>query len=122
MGEVTEGNSSIKCGDWIHRLTPTISNWSKRAGEFWKQGFELVGRRYQSYLEATPLERLEMEHIKEEIEVDDKYEKIRSVIAEMLLKAIPKSLAAEAIARGLTILEDSLFDCHKVSARWKEGT
>ena len=25
-----EGNAAVKCGDWIHRITPTISNLSKR--------------------------------------------------------------------------------------------
>jgi len=101
LGEVTEGNSSIKCGDWLHRITPTINNLSKRAGEFWKEGLELVSRRYQAYLEATPLQRLEMEHIEEEIEVDEKYAKVRSVLTEMLLKAIPKSISAEAITKRL---------------------
>jgi hypothetical protein len=101
LDEISEGNASIKSGDWMHRITPTISNLSKRAGKIWKQGLLVVGKRYQKHLEATPLERLQMEHAEEEIEVDVKYEKVRNVITEMLLRAIPKNLAAEAITKRL---------------------
>ena len=31
LEDSTEGNSSIACGDWIHRIKPAISNLSKRA-------------------------------------------------------------------------------------------
>jgi hypothetical protein len=27
----TEGNSSVACGNWIHRMKPVISNLSKKA-------------------------------------------------------------------------------------------
>ena len=37
----------------------------------------------------------------EEVEKKEKHEKTRSIITEMLLKAIPKDLASEAIAKRL---------------------
>ena len=49
----------------------------------------------------SPIERLSKEYPTEEVEVDPKYEKTRSIITEMLLKAIPKDLASEAITKRL---------------------
>ena len=55
-----DGNAAVKCGDWIHRITPTIFNLSRKAGIYWKRTMEVVQRRYQELLEATPLKRLAM--------------------------------------------------------------
>ena len=55
-----DGNAAVKCGDWIHRITPTTSNLSRKAGIYWTKTMEVVSRRYQEYLEATPLKRLPM--------------------------------------------------------------
>ena len=94
-----EGNAAIKCGDWLHRISPTISNLSRRAGAYWKTATKTVQERYQSYLEATPLKRLNMTFDEKEEETSEEFSKVRSVIAEMILKAIPKDLAAEAITK-----------------------
>jgi hypothetical protein len=101
LEDVTEGNSSIKCGDWLYRITPSITNLSKKTNEFWTKGKEVVQKRYEDHLKATPIERLSMEFPLEDIEVNPVYEKSRSTITEMLLKAIPKDLAAEAITKRL---------------------
>ena len=33
-----DGNAAVKCGDWIHRITPTISNLSRKANTYCKVG------------------------------------------------------------------------------------
>jgi hypothetical protein len=60
---------------------------------------KVVQERYQKYLEATPLMRLSMTFPEEDEESDENYAKVRSVITEMLLKAIPKDLASEIITK-----------------------
>ena len=101
LPEISEGNSSIKCGDWIHRITPTMKNLSRRAGEFWQKSLDIVKDRYQKYLEASAIERLNLEFQEHEVEESKDYEKVRAVTMEMLLKAMPKDLAAEAITKRL---------------------
>jgi hypothetical protein len=96
-----EGNAAIKCGDWLHRISPTICNLSRRAGVYWKKSMKVVQERYQKYLEATPLMRLNMTFPEEDEESDENYAKVRSVITEMLLKAIPKDLASEIITKRI---------------------
>ena len=33
LPEISEGNSAIKCGDWVRRIGPTIGNLSRRSGK-----------------------------------------------------------------------------------------
>lgn len=60
-----------------------------------------VEERYKKYLTSTPLERLELKHEKKEIEEEEKYERLSVVIFEMLLRALPSSIATEAIAKRM---------------------
>ena len=45
-----DGNAAVKCGDWIHRITPTISNLSRKASTYWKRTLEVVQKRYKEHL------------------------------------------------------------------------
>ena len=63
LGEVSEGNSAIRCGDWLHRITPAIANLPRRSNEFWTKGLEVVQQRYEELLMATPIERLSKEFV-----------------------------------------------------------
>ena len=62
---------------------------------------EVVQKRNKEHLEATPLGRLAMTYKEEPEEKATEYAKVRTVVAEMLLKALPKDLAAEAITKRL---------------------
>ena len=62
---------------------------------------EVVSRRYQEHLEATPLKRLAMTCAEEPEEKATEFAKVRTVLADMLLKSMPKDLAAEAITKRL---------------------
>ena len=68
LGDSTEGNSSIACGDWIHRIKPAISNLSKRSTQYWKIVERAVEERYQKYLVSSPIDRLHTEYKADEEE------------------------------------------------------
>jgi hypothetical protein len=55
-----DGNAAGKCGDWIHWITPTISNVSRKSSVYWKKKMEVVQQRYRKQFKATTLRRLQM--------------------------------------------------------------
>ena len=94
--EDLNGNAAIACGDWMHRIKPVICNLSRRAKQYWLLDEKIVSERYKSHLLMTPIEKLTKE-IKDHEEADKEvYAKIKSIIHEMILKAIPKEIATEA--------------------------
>ena len=115
---VTEGNSAVKCGDWLHRISPTMTNLSRRAGQYWKRTIEVVNERYKIHQEATPLNKLTMTYEEVEEETDPRLSKVRSVITEMLLKALPKDLSAEAITKRL---DDPMKILHFIMVKYQPG-
>ena len=104
-----KGTSSIKFGDWLHRITPTLKNLSRKADVYWKSCVENTQGRYQKYLLSTPRERLELKFEEDELEASEEYQKVRNVITETLLKAIPKELANEAITKRFETPEKILL-------------
>ena len=52
--------------------------------------------RYQKYLISSPVEKLNSERKDDEEEKKEEYSKVRAIITEMLLKAIPKDKATVA--------------------------
>ena len=104
-----KGTSSIKFGDWLHRITPTLKNLSRKADVYWKSCLESTQERYQKYLLSTPRERLELKFEDDELESSEEYQKVRNVITETLLKAIPKDLANEAITKRFETPEKILL-------------
>ena len=118
LQRVCEGNSSVRFGDWLHRIGPTISNLSSRAKDYWTEALKLLDERYSKYLMATPLERLAMNFPEEDIEKNEVYAKVRLTITEMILRAIPKELASEAITKRL---EDPLKILMFIIVKYQPG-
>ena len=63
LGDSTDENSSIACGDWIHRIKPVISNLFKRLTQYWKIVERVVEERYQKYLVSSPIDRLDADQM-----------------------------------------------------------
>jgi hypothetical protein len=57
LEELTEGNSTIARGDWIHTIRPVICNLSKRAEQCWTIVEKVVGERCRVHLLLSPGEK-----------------------------------------------------------------
>ena len=101
MEEISNGNSSIVCGDWLRRIKPVIKNMSKRSAKYWTRLDEVVDERYKKFLKMTPTERLSLKPMKDPELDKEEYSRVKAIIMEMILKAIPKDLAAEAITKRI---------------------
>ena len=90
-------NASIACGDWIHRIRPVICNLSKRAKTYWTLVEKIVSQRYKDHLLLSPVEELNKE-VKDYEKADkEEFSRVKAIINEMILKAIPKDIVTEAI-------------------------
>jgi hypothetical protein len=99
LEEPTEENASITCGDWMHRIKPVIKNLSKRSSKYWMRLEDVVEERYKTYLMSRPVEKLTLEFKKDDELSKDEYTKVKSIIHEMSMKALPKGLKTEAIQK-----------------------
>ena len=78
------------------QLKPVICNLSRRAKKYWLLVEKIVSERYKSHLMMAPIEKL-MKEVKDHEEADkEEYAKVKTIIHEIILKAIPKEIATEA--------------------------
>jgi hypothetical protein len=99
LEEPTEENASIMCGDWMHRIKPVIKNLSKRSSKYWTKLEEVIDERYKIYLMSRPVKKLTLEFKEDDELSKDEYKKVKSVIHEMIMKALPKGLRTEAVQK-----------------------
>jgi len=89
LEEPTEENAAIVRGDWMHRIKPVIQNHSKRSSKNWTRLEEVVEERCKKFLSSKPVEKLMLE-LKEDEELSkEEYSKVKTVIQEMIMKALP---------------------------------
>ena len=99
LEEPTEDNAAIVCGDWMHRIKPVIKNLSKRSSRYWTRLEDVVEERCKTFLMSKPVEKLKLE-FKEDDELSKKeYSQVKSIIQEMIMKALPKGLRTEAVQK-----------------------
>ena len=91
-------NGSIACGDWIHRIRPVICKLSKRAKKYWTLVEEIVNERYKDHLMLSPVEKLNKEFKDHEADKEE-FARVRAIIHEMILKALPKEIVTETIQK-----------------------
>jgi hypothetical protein len=98
LDEVNE-NASIACGDWLHRVRPVICNLSKREKRYWTLVEEVVNERYKAHLMLSPVEKLSKEYKDHEEADKEEFARVKAIIHEMILKALPKEIVTEAIQK-----------------------
>ena len=101
LSEATEETASITCGDWLHRIRPVIKNMSKRSSKYWTRLEETVDERYKKFLKLSPIERLTIEPMKDSELCKEEYTRVKAIIVEMILKAIPLEMSKEATQKRL---------------------
>jgi len=98
LDELNE-NASISCGDWIHRIRPVICNLSRRAKMYWTLVAKVVNERYKDHLLLSPVEKLNREFKDHEEADKEEFSRVKAVIHEMILNALPKEMVTEAIQK-----------------------
>ena len=99
LEEPTEDNAAIVCGDWTHRIKPVIKNLSKRSARYWTRLEDVVEERYKIFLMSKPVEKLKLEFKEDDELSKEEYSKVKSIIQEMIMKALPTSLKTEAVQK-----------------------
>ena len=90
-------NAPLEAGDWIAQLTPLIGDVSSQAASWWHYVMEQVTNRYQQWLEAGPLQKLNIECPDPE-KVSKGHTRLAQRITTLLLGALPESLRQELVA------------------------
>ena len=105
--------ASLEAGDWITQIRPLVSDVSARASTWWDITVEDVTRVYQTWLEASPLDRLRIVAPKR-LDETRQLERLSQRVTTMLLEAVPQSIRAELIATRKLQVNEILFHIHKV--------
>jgi hypothetical protein len=72
---------------------------SKRASKYWTRLEEVVDERYKKFVLSKPIEKLMLEFKEDEELAKDEYTKVKAIIREMIMKALPKDLMIEAVQK-----------------------
>jgi hypothetical protein len=74
---------------------------SKRSSKYWTRLEETVDERYKKFLRLSPIERLTIEPMKDPELGKEEYTRVKAIIMEMILKAIPVEVSKEATQKRL---------------------
>ena len=119
LEEPTEENAEIVCGDWIYRIRPVIKNLSKRSSRYWTRLEEVVEERYKKFLSSRPVEKLTLGFKEDEELSKEEYTKVKAIIQEMIMKALPKELKIEAVQKRYETPEAIML---MIMVRYQPGT
>lgn len=90
-------NAPLEAGDWIAQLTPLIGDVSSQAASWWSFAMDQVTSRYQRWLEAGPLEKLNV-GCPDPIQMAKGHTRLAQRITTLLLGALPESIRQELVA------------------------
>jgi hypothetical protein len=119
LNEPTEESAAIVCGDWLYRIRPVIKNLSKRSAKYWTRLESIVEDRYKNFLCSKPLEKLTLKFKEDEELGKQEYSKVKAVIKEMIMKAIPTILMTEAVQKRYEEPEDLIL---MIMVKYQPGT
>jgi hypothetical protein len=76
-----------------------ICNLPKRAKEYWTLVKEIVNERYKEHLMLSPVEKLSKEFTDHAEAAIEDFARVKAIIHEKILKALPKEIVTEAIQK-----------------------
>jgi len=91
-----EPKAAVRAGNWLARLEVTISEQSDSASVWWNEVMESSRVAYTAYQKALPLDKLSIEP--EIRDSGSRWTRLRARTTEILLEALPESIATELIA------------------------
>lgn len=105
-------NAPLEAGDWIAQLTPLIGDVSAQAASWWSFVMGQVTSRYQSWLEAGPLEKLKVE-CPDPLQMSKGHQRLAQRITTLLMGALPESLRQELVATRQLHVPGIMFSIFK---------
>lgn len=90
-------NAPLEAGDWIAQLTPLIGDVSTQAASWWSFVMSQVTKRYHSWLEAGPLDKLNI-GCPDPVQMARGHVRLAQRITTLLMGALPESLRQELVA------------------------
>ena len=94
--------SALQFQDWIEVTTAVMYDISEQSGVWWKEVQALVDKAYQSWLAVTPLERLAISPAGAEEVCSQRWTRLNTRVAAMLLAAINEDQRADMISHRLS--------------------
>ena len=94
--------SALQFQDWIEVTTAVMYDISEQSGVWWKEVQALVDKAYQSWLAATPLERLAISPAGAEEVCSQRWTRLNARVAAMLLAAMNEDQRADMISHRLS--------------------
>ena len=76
-----------------------ICNLSKRAKTYWTLVEKIVNERYKDHLLLSPVEKLNKDFKDHEEADKEEFSRVKAIINEMILEAIPKDIVTEAVQK-----------------------
>ena len=101
---VVGADAGLQCGDWMAQLRPLMGDLATTALDWWDSVVQEVNTKYQVWLAASPLERLNAMHPEEKIyNTSVARQRMDLRASALLMAALPQSLKEELVAsRHLT--------------------
>ncbi|CAE7365496.1 unnamed protein product [Symbiodinium microadriaticum] len=88
--------------DWMEVSSSTLADVSEQSGIWWSAVVGAVTNTYERWLQATPLERLNISPEGHDALVTGRWARLNARVASMLLSAMSSELRAEMVAQRLS--------------------
>ncbi|CAE7302803.1 ycf43 [Symbiodinium microadriaticum] len=96
LPDLTAGcDAALAFQDWLEIASSVLSDVSELSGWWWKSVMEVVTRAYESWLRATPLERLNVGPSGADHLMEGKWSRLNARVASMLLSAMSTEMKGE---------------------------
>ena len=103
LPELTAGcDAALAFQDWLEIAASVLSDVSELSGWWWKAVMEVVMKAYESWLKATPLERLNISPAGAEYLIEGKWSRLNARVASMLLSAMSAEMKGEMVAQRIS--------------------
>ena len=112
LPEPTVVNASLEAGDWLTQVRPLVADVSTKALIWWDGMVQATAERYQTWLSASPLERLRIASPNHE-KLSMGFQRLAQRVAVMMMQAVPEGIRQELVAMRAMDAASILFKIYR---------